>query len=135
MGYASRTGTRRNLSALRAAGWRLMVSARGVLRSEGFRYALDNGAWTAYQKGQPFDQGAFLRALDLLGEGADFIVVPDIVAGGRQSLDFSLEWLPHLLPLRVPLLLAVQDGMSLLVKSTIAYTLAFAVLTLGVVQK
>ena len=25
--YASRTGTRRNLAALRAAGWRLLVSA------------------------------------------------------------------------------------------------------------
>lgn len=44
IGYASRTGTRRNLDALRAAGWRLMVSARGALRTEGFPYALDNGA-------------------------------------------------------------------------------------------
>lgn len=36
LAYASRTGTRRNLDALREAGWRLMVSARGVLRTEGF---------------------------------------------------------------------------------------------------
>src|SRR3546814_4879783 len=47
--YASRTGTRRNLDALRDAGWRLMVSARGVLRTEGFPYELDNGAWTSFQ--------------------------------------------------------------------------------------
>jgi hypothetical protein len=38
--YASRTGTRRNLAALRAAGWRLLVSATGVHRHEGFCYML-----------------------------------------------------------------------------------------------
>jgi hypothetical protein len=43
-GYASRTGTRRNLAALRDAGWRLLVSAEAELRTEGMRYALDNGA-------------------------------------------------------------------------------------------
>jgi hypothetical protein len=106
--YASRTGTRRNLAALRAAGWRLMVSARGVLRTEGFRYALDNGAWTAHQKGEPFDVAAFEKAYRELGQGADFVVVPDVVAGGLESLAFSLSWLARLDGLR---LLAVQDGM------------------------
>lgn len=109
MAYASRTGTRRNLAALRAAGWRLMVSAKGVLRTEGFRYALDNGAWTAFQQQQPFDVPAFERAVRELGTGADFVVVPDIVAGGLESLAFSLDWLPRLSGLR---LLAVQDGMT-----------------------
>jgi hypothetical protein len=56
IGYASRTGTRRNLAALRAAGWRLLLSPTGVLRTEGFRYALDNGAWTAHQQGTEFDE-------------------------------------------------------------------------------
>jgi hypothetical protein len=112
IGYASRTGTKRNLAALRAAGWRLLVSAAGVLRTEGFRYALDNGAWTCHQQGRPFDEAAFMRAVDLLGHGADWIVLPDIVAGGRASLDLSLAWLPRLRPLGVPLLLAVQDGMQ-----------------------
>lgn len=36
--YASRTGTRRNLAAMRGAGWRLLVSAAGVLRTEGFEH-------------------------------------------------------------------------------------------------
>jgi len=65
--YASRTGTRRNLDALRRAGWRLMISARGALRTEGFRYALDNGAWTSSQRGEPFNEAAFERALSRLG--------------------------------------------------------------------
>lgn len=114
--YASRTGTRRNLEALRREGWRLMVSARGVLRTEGFPYALDNGAWTAFQRKERFDVKAFERAIDELGGGADFIVVPDIVLGGLQSLTFSRRWwdklhdYPHLR--ETPLLIAVQDGMG-----------------------
>lgn len=114
--YASRTGTRRNLAALRRAGWRLMVSARGPLRSEGFRYALDNGAWTAFQRGEPFDVSAFEKAVKLLGSGADWIVLPDIVMGGLASLRFSLGWLEELV--RRPglfgatFLVAVQNGME-----------------------
>lgn len=110
--YASRTGTRRNLAMLRSHGWRLMVSARGALRPEGFAYALDNGAWTAFQRGEPFDEAAFSRAYERLGTGADFVVLPDIVAGGRASLDFSLTWRERLGEPACPLLLAVQDGMT-----------------------
>ena len=111
--YASRTGTRQNLQALRRAGWRLMVSARGVLRHEGMPYALDNGAWTAFQRGEAFDVAAFERALELMGERADFVVVPDIVAGGVRSLEFSLRWLCRLRDFPSPMALAVQDGMRL----------------------
>ncbi|EXJ13883.1 hypothetical protein [Imhoffiella purpurea] len=112
IGYASRTGTRRNLAALRRAGWRLIVSAASDLRTEGMRYALDNGAWTCHQQGRPFDAPSFMRAVDLLGMHADWIVLPDIVAGGHRSLELSLSWLERLRPLGAPLLLAVQDGMS-----------------------
>jgi hypothetical protein len=107
--YASRTGTRRNLAALRRANWRIMVSAKGVVRTEGFRYALDNGAWTAFQHQLPFDTEAFLEAYRKLGKGADFVVLPDIVAGGYRSLEFSMSWLPRLGD--CPNYLAVQDGM------------------------
>lgn len=112
--YASRTGTRRNLDALRHAGWRLMVSARGALRTEGFRYALDNGAWTSFQRGEPFDEIAFERAVALLGAGADWIVLPDIVMGGVESLEFSRTWLARLRNRRslssAKFMLAVQNG-------------------------
>jgi hypothetical protein len=114
--YASRTGTKRNLEALRSAGWRLMVSARGVLRTEGFPYALDNGAWTAFQKKESFDGEAFKKAVAMLGDEADFIVLPDIVAGGRASLDMSVRWWHHLRTLpgggKAPLLVPVQNGMQ-----------------------
>lgn len=110
--YASRTGTRRNLAALRAHGWRLLVSARGVARTEGFPYAIDNGAWTAHQRGEAFDTDAFVRVLDRLGRDADWVVVPDIVAGGRASLDLSLRWLPRVAGATSRPLIAVQDGIA-----------------------
>lgn len=111
--YASRTGTRKNLDFFRANGWRLMVSAKGVLRSEGMAYALDNGAWNAHVNGTPFDGAAFEKALDLLGECADFIVLPDIVAGGMRSLDFSLSWLDRVRAYGRLILLPIQDGMTI----------------------
>lgn len=110
--YASRTGTKRNLAALRAHGWRLLVNAAGALRPEGFAYALDNGAWTAYQKGRPFDARRFEIALRKLGAGADWAVMPDIVAGGLPSLELSLSWMRRVLDESPMALLAVQDGIT-----------------------
>lgn len=112
LAYASRTGTRRNLTALRQAGWRLLLSAHGVLRSEGFAYALDNGAWSDYCHGRPFHERAFLTALCKMGPKADWTVLPDIVAGGHASLDLSLRWMCTVLNESPMALLAVQDGLT-----------------------
>jgi len=109
--YASRTGTRRNLAALRAAGWRLLISATGEHRHEGFRYMLDNGAYTYWRQGVPYDPLPFRRLLVTHGRGADMIVAPDIVAGGLDSLQMSLMWLPELLQIGPRILIPVQDGM------------------------
>lgn len=112
IGYASRTGTATTIAAMRAAGWRMLVSATGVLRTEGLPYALDNGAWTAYQQGRPFDERLFSVALRKLGRDADWTVVPDIVAGGMPSLELSLRWMRHVLDECGRGLLAVQDGIE-----------------------
>jgi len=112
IGYASRTGTRRNLAALRAAGWRILISATGVHRHEGFAYGIDNGAWTAHQQGTPFDSAAFEKLLASHGAGADWIVVPDVVADARASLAMSERWLPRVAGVGAPMLIAVQDGMT-----------------------
>ena len=93
----------------------MMVSAAagsGCWRSEGFeKWCIDNGAWTAHTQGKPFNESNFLRCMDKLGDGAQFTVVPDIVAGGLESLAYSLDWLPRLEGVGL-LLLAVQDGMT-----------------------
>lgn len=112
MAYASRTGTRRNLEALRGAEWRLLVCATGCLRSEGFPYALDNGAWTAFQQGKPFDERRFVAALRKLGAGADWVTIPDVVAGGQASLDLSLRWMRRVLDETGRGMLAVQNGIE-----------------------
>src|SRR5262245_43382324 len=82
------------------------------LRTEGMRYAIDNGAWSAHVSRRPWDADAFLRAVHALGMGADFIVIPDIVGDGRASLKRSLAWFPFLLGRARLLLLPVQDGMQ-----------------------
>lgn len=110
--YASRTGTKRNLAALRARGWRLLVSATGAHRDEGFRFAIDNGAWTAHQRGARFDGGLFARLCDKLGARADWIVVPDIVGDARASLRLTARWLPRVERYGAPMLIGVQDGMT-----------------------
>jgi hypothetical protein len=110
--YASRTGTRRNLAALKEAGWRILVSRAGPWRAEGFRYCIDNGAWSDFQAGRDFDADAFERLIDKMGAGADWIVLPDIVAGGRASLDLSMRWMNRTLSVCPLVLIAVQDGME-----------------------
>jgi hypothetical protein len=46
-----------------------------------------------------------------IGSDPILAVVPDIVAGGQRSLDFSLDWVMRL-PNGWPWYLAVQDGME-----------------------
>lgn len=78
----------------------------------------DNGAFSDWHAGRPFDAAAFESDLDRIREASgyqpDFIVCPDVVAGGRESLAFSLSWLPSLRS-RCPgqrLYLAVQNGLE-----------------------
>ena len=111
IGYASRTGTKRNLAELKKHGWRLIVSARGAWRNECFKYGIDNGAWTSFQKGEPFDVDAFAGLVKKMGAGADWIVAPDIVMGGMESLEKSVSWLPILEGI-APILIPVQNGMT-----------------------
>jgi len=89
------------------------VSATGVHRHEGFPHCLDNGAWTAFQQGQPFDRDLFVRALDIFGETADFVVLPDIVEGGMTSLSMSIAWMDYVFARTHRAMLSVQDGMDL----------------------
>lgn len=116
--YASRTGTRKNLAGLRARGWRLLVSATGAHRTEGFPYALDNGAWTVHAgKAKRWRDWrnvtrAFIRLVITLGRLADWVAAPDIVMGGMESLARSLKWLPWLLEHCPVVLIPVQDGMT-----------------------
>ena len=113
LAYTSRCSGR-TVGLLRDAGWRFIVEP-----SQGYRrdpcplpYGLDSGAWACHRAGVPFDEDGFRRVLKDHGETADWIVLPDIVGGGAESLALSLSWVPEVSEHKRPLLLAVQDGMT-----------------------
>lgn len=111
--YATWTGTRANLAAMHAAGMGVLCGP-GQLDRRGIpplAWACDNGAWTAHTQGEAWDPGAFREVVSRWGAGAQWIVVPDIVAAGMESLRLSESWLPELAGV-APLLIPVQDGMS-----------------------
>ena len=114
--YASRTGTKRNLDALRRHGWGLLVSRAGVWRTEGFsRICGDNGAWADFQAGRSFDEDAYERFLDWLAAQPvvpDWLVLPDIVAGGLESLSLSMRYINRCRAVAPMVLIAVQNGME-----------------------
>jgi len=72
-------------------------------------YAIDNGAWGCFQKSEPFNAFGFSELVDVASEKADFITLPDIVAGGLDSLELSLEWIDIVPGLK---LIPLQDGMT-----------------------
>jgi hypothetical protein len=109
--YAAYTTNRRSLAAVRGAGWRVLLSPATGLRNYDLPYALDNGAWSAHIAGTPFREEPFRAAVGKIGANAVFVVAPDIVGGGLESLAMTLKWMDWLLE-RVPVvLIAVQDGM------------------------
>jgi hypothetical protein len=71
------------------------------------RFAIDNGAFS----NGGFKPEPFGVLIERLGCAADFIVLPDIVAGGADSLALSVSWIPKLRGLK-KLLLPLQDGMN-----------------------
>jgi hypothetical protein len=89
-----------------------MVTAADFRKQDGFKYAIDNGAWSAFKSKTPFNESAFKRCIDLIGKEADFIVVPDIVCGGIHSLRFSESWLQRVTSFDTLALLPVQDEMT-----------------------
>lgn len=110
MMYQSMTTTRKNIAAIRGVGWGWLIAPES--RSwdpKGMSYVLDNGAWSAFNSNIPWDGAKYGALVDRLGSGADFVIAPDIVAGGLESLSLSLSWLSRLSGLR---LVAVQDGME-----------------------
>jgi len=112
IGYCSAVGKGRRREALRRYGWGLVMTPSDPrFPPAGFRYFIDNGAWTAYQKGIENDLAAFEKYLSKYGECADFVVIPDIVQGGMKSLDLSVSWIGRVSRYG-DALIPVQDGMT-----------------------
>jgi len=78
---------------------------------EALPYAIDNGAWKAFQQNQPFDAEAFSSLVEKHGGAADFVVIPDIVAGGNNRC--ASLWSGSQVAPSAEVLLPVQDGMDM----------------------
>jgi hypothetical protein len=93
-------------------GFGCMVSGQWRTPAPGVPYALDNGAFSAWKHGRPWDAAKFVHILAQVpaDNPPDFIILPDIVGGGKRSLKRSLEWL-RVLPDRWNSYLPVQEGM------------------------
>ncbi len=117
---ASRTGTKRNLKALRKAGWWLLVSCAGVWRTEAFdKWVAENGCYTDFTQGKEFDPRRFSRFIHWCIRQPikpQWIALPDLVMQAAPSLERSLAWLrwlrrcPSLAGMKF--MLVVQNGMD-----------------------
>jgi hypothetical protein len=118
IGYSSICTNKVNRAILaRFPAWRWMLSTRTPLAFQTLKdtydfssgYAVDNGAYSDYLHGRPFQTKRFLQLLALFGDGADWVVIPDVVANREATLDAAREWIPRLTYRK---LFVVQDGMG-----------------------
>jgi hypothetical protein len=79
-------------------------------------FALDNGAFPAWMRGETWDGDAFLGLCDGIAAGGLtplWVLVPDVVASRPGTLERWHEWAPRLRKVYGwPLAFAVQDGMT-----------------------
>lgn len=110
------TNSPTHIATLQRVGWARLFLKRRPRPFPFERWGLDNGAFEAFNQDKPFPEAAFLRRVEVaaaVNSDPYLAVVPDIVAGGLQSLEFSLGWrMSHKLPADWPWYLAVQDGMT-----------------------
>jgi hypothetical protein len=101
---------------MKSKGWgRVHVANQWRNPESGVPWILDNGAFSYWKNNLPFDTKRFEDAIiktEASKQMPDFVIVPDIVAGGYSSLDFSLGWL-NKIPANYNCYLAVQDGMEM----------------------
>jgi hypothetical protein len=111
MVYVGQTRSRSLIAHLSDLGFGEMT-VRGELPPRRRPWAFDNGVFKDWRASRDFDVAAYTADVERVATmpRPDFVVVPDIVAGGENSLRRSLEWVPQLRGL-APLYLVVQDGM------------------------
>lgn len=115
MAYASLTGTKSTLAAMKANGWGVLVTPdtwNNCKVPQDMPLACDNGAWGAYNGKRPWDAHLFVQMMHDVGSRAAWVVVPDVVANSAESILLTRSWLPWCLGICPVALVAVQDGMT-----------------------
>lgn len=111
--YCGQTRDRELIAELEALGIG-ECTQRGELPPRRSRWFHDNRAFADWQAGRPFNAVRWERdqwRIRDRGLRPDFVVVPDIVAGGEASLAWSATWRPFVAP-GCAAYLVVQDGMT-----------------------
>ena len=111
--YVGQTRSHALIQRLLLAEWGEMT-CRGEYPPRRHPWAYDNGAFKDWKAGAQFHVDDFERDVSRIAAAEvkpDFLVVPDLVAGGLRSLEFSMGWAPQLAGV-APLYLAVQDDMT-----------------------
>lgn len=110
--FIGSTRSKRLVDRSIANGWGRLFCCERPGPREGEPWALDNGAFPAWKAQTPWSAATFLRSVE---QSADLeppmmAVLPDKVAEGHASLEWSMRWLAVLPPMAW--YLAVQDGMA-----------------------
>jgi hypothetical protein len=106
-------GTESKILKIKEYGLGIMISSESNKKYSEIDCALDNGAFECWRRGIPWTESRFFETIEKCyktGVKLDFVVLPDIVCGGKKSLNYSMTWLDRLQPAK--LALAVQDGMT-----------------------
>lgn len=106
------TTGKKMVNILMKHGWGRMFIRKRPTPYYGERWGFDNGAYVCWQNNTQFDEDKYMKRLDVAYRVDEpyMAVVPDIVGGGSDSLEYSLRWIKKLPPW--PWYLAVQDGME-----------------------
>ena len=112
MAYCGSTRSREFIARLQAAGvgecWTAGQDSWPPRRTP---FVIDCGTFRHWRAGTEWNPAPFVAALAACvteGRAPEWVVAPDLIARGADSLAFSLSWLPRI---PWPAYLAVQDGM------------------------
>lgn len=114
--YIGQTSDSRFVQDIEAFGWgRIWSTARAQRCQPDEPTAIDNGAYSAWRSGRPWDGGKFLARLERIQADElvpDWVVIPDAVGEAVASVKRSWKWVGRL-PDGWPRYFAVQDGVRI----------------------
>jgi hypothetical protein len=94
----------------------LLIGPSGWRDPRGLPYALDNGRFAVWAKGQQWSADDFIALLDKAAAcdtAPLWVVVPDVVGAAMETFGMWRTWVNQLRDYGWPLALAVQDGMTI----------------------
>ena len=120
------TRAKKFVNLLKQLNWGRMFIERKIIPYPNKPWGFDNGAYRDWKYGKEFDEDRYLRAVERvlkISEETHFpylSVIPDKVAKGLESLEFSDYWMDklkaHIGPTyfrKLNWYIAVQDGMTI----------------------